>query len=267
MRPVDLSLIVAMTESGLIGRTTRLPWKSLPSDMNRFIMITKRLGIVIMGNRTFQSILSRNGKPLAGRKHIVLSRRISSEKVFHESVLFVSSPEEAVEVVANYGGHACVIGGVQVYGAFLPRPELKQVYIATVHAPDLAGDTYFELGDEFHRSFTHDCAYARKRWHERDELRTPHRLRWSRTRAARPSTRSIKAGFNTVGVATKSGVPFWRRRYSFTFEIYFPLESFYLTSTPMLRAVPAIVRLAASGDTAFMSGVFLPSQSRQSAPW
>lgn len=176
---VVLSMILARTEEGLIGKNDRLPWKRLPSDMDRFILITKAEGIVIMGNRTFQSILVRNRKPLVGRKHIVLSRRMSSGSVFHESVMYVSSPEEAIEVVSHHGGRACVIGGVEVYRTFLPMPALRLVHITTVHAPNLTGDTYFEMDDEFHRSFHHSCAYARRRWYEEDEFDTTPAV-WSR---------------------------------------------------------------------------------------
>lgn len=141
MRPIDLSLIVAMTSKRIIGNKGELPWGHLPSDLAHFKKITTEAGIVIMGRITYAAILARNGKPLPGRKHIVLTMlRIPPE---HESVKFVGSLEEARKEVADYGGRACVIGGEEIYKLFLPTQDLTKAYVTTVNAPDLVGDAYF----------------------------------------------------------------------------------------------------------------------------
>ena len=141
MSRITLSLIVAMTSKRIIGNKGQLPWGHLPSDLAHFKKVTMEAGIVIMGRATYQSILSRNGTPLLGRQHIVLSRVRTSSA--HESVQFVGSLEEACEEVAAYGGRACVIGGGEVYKLFLPVPDLIKAYVTTVNAPSLAGDAYF----------------------------------------------------------------------------------------------------------------------------
>ena len=53
--PIDLSLIVARTLDGVIGKDGELPWK-LPSDLRRFKEITTDIGTVIMGRKTLKAI-------------------------------------------------------------------------------------------------------------------------------------------------------------------------------------------------------------------
>jgi dihydrofolate reductase len=65
---LDIVLLAAVAENGVIGRDNALPWR-LKSDMQQFRAAT--LGKpVVMGRKTFQSI----GKPLKDRTTIVVSR-------------------------------------------------------------------------------------------------------------------------------------------------------------------------------------------------
>ena len=64
-----ISIIAAMTENHVIGRGGRIPW-DIPTDRRRFRKLTMGHPI-IMGRKTFESI----GKPLPGRRNIVISRR------------------------------------------------------------------------------------------------------------------------------------------------------------------------------------------------
>ena len=63
-----ITLIVAVADSGVIGRDNGLPWH-LPEDLKRFKRLTMGKPMV-MGRRTFESI----GKPLPGRQNIVVTR-------------------------------------------------------------------------------------------------------------------------------------------------------------------------------------------------
>jgi len=67
-----LALIVAMTESGLMGRGQALPW-SWPEDLKHFKRTTKD-HVVIMGRRTWDSLNSQFGGPLPKRTNLVVSR-------------------------------------------------------------------------------------------------------------------------------------------------------------------------------------------------
>ncbi len=65
---MDILIVAAIAENGVIGRGNALPWR-LKSDMQHFRALTMGKP-VIMGRKTYLSI----GKPLAGRATIVASR-------------------------------------------------------------------------------------------------------------------------------------------------------------------------------------------------
>ena len=58
---MDILIVAAIAENGVIGRGNALPWR-LKSDMQHFRALTMGKP-VIMGRKTYLSI----GKPLAGR--------------------------------------------------------------------------------------------------------------------------------------------------------------------------------------------------------
>ncbi len=68
-----LNIIAAVSQNGVIGKNGELPWY-IPEDLKHFKKLT--LGqTVLMGRKTFESILNRLGKPLPDRKNIVITRR------------------------------------------------------------------------------------------------------------------------------------------------------------------------------------------------
>ncbi|MCA9980339.1 MAG: dihydrofolate reductase [Anaerolineales bacterium] len=133
-----LSLIVAMTPSGLIGRDNQIPWH-LRRDLRRFRRLTVGKPI-IMGRKTFESI----GRPLPKRPNIVLTRQAEFTAVAEDGHLHIAhSPAEALALAQAHldeTGEVFVIGGTAVYRAFLPQAD--RIYLTLVEA-DMAGDTYF----------------------------------------------------------------------------------------------------------------------------
>ncbi len=65
---MDIVLVAAVAENGVIGRGNALPWR-LKSDMAHFRNLTMGKPVVV-GRKTYLSI----GKPLKGRTTIVVSR-------------------------------------------------------------------------------------------------------------------------------------------------------------------------------------------------
>ena len=65
---MDIVLIAAIADNGVIGRHNGLPWR-VKSDLQHFRALTMGKPVV-MGRKTFLSI----GKPLPGRTSIVVSR-------------------------------------------------------------------------------------------------------------------------------------------------------------------------------------------------
>ena len=132
---IDLALIVAVADNGVIGRNNALPWH-LPDDLKYFKRTTMGKPI-LMGRKTFESI----GRPLPGRANIVIS---TSPDYQAEGIHVVSSLKEALalaEDIATIDGaeELMVIGGAQIYAAALPRAS--RLYLTEVHAK-VEGDAY-----------------------------------------------------------------------------------------------------------------------------
>lgn len=125
-----LSMIVAHANNRVIGKNNDMPWH-LPADLAYFKKTT--LGKpIIMGRKTFQSI----GRPLPGRKNIVISR---DESYQVEGVEVVNSVDAALSLVSD-SEEVMVIGGGAIYQHCLAAAQ--RLYITHIDA-DIAGDTYF----------------------------------------------------------------------------------------------------------------------------
>lgn len=125
-----LTLIAAVADDRVIGRSNSLPWY-LPADLRRFKRLTTG-HTVIMGRKTYESM----GRPLPDRRNLA----ISSSKDFRPAgVTVVPSMEDALKL-AKDDGEVFVIGGARVFEAALPvadRLELTRVHAA------IPGDVYF----------------------------------------------------------------------------------------------------------------------------
>ena len=124
-----------MTPDRIIGRDGTLPWH-LPDDLAFFKKTTSGHAIV-MGRKTFDSI----GKPLPKRQNIVLTR---DRNWSHEGVDVIHDPSELRDMV-RMPGEVYIIGGAEIYQAFLPHMEA--LLITHVHH-DFPGDTRFPAYDE-----------------------------------------------------------------------------------------------------------------------
>jgi dihydrofolate reductase len=128
-RPL-VSLIVAMAQTGVIGRDNSLPWR-LPEDLKRFRSFT--LGKpILMGRKTFDSI----GRPLPGRVNLVLTR---DRAWLAPGVVAVHSVDEAL-AQAGSSKELVAIGGAEIYRLVLPFA--RRIYLTHVHA-DVEGDIFF----------------------------------------------------------------------------------------------------------------------------
>ncbi len=128
-----ISIIVAMAHHNVIGQSNDLPWY-LPADLQHFKKITVD-HTVIMGRKTFDSIHKRLGKPLPGRKNIIVTR---NTEYIAGGAEVVHSLEQALQL--NEHSELFIIGGAELYEQTLPLT--KKLYITHVNA-DIEGDTYF----------------------------------------------------------------------------------------------------------------------------
>ena len=105
----------------------------MPADFKYFKETT--LGkTIVMGLNTFNSI---GGKPLPGRKHIILNNDTNYKAP--EDCQVAHSIEEAVEMIKEES-EVFICGGASVYKQFLPMAE--KLYITEVRA-NPEGDTFF----------------------------------------------------------------------------------------------------------------------------
>jgi len=125
-------MIAAVAENRVIGNKNTIPWH-LPADFKYFKETT--LGkTIVMGLNTFNSI---GGKPLPGRKHIILTNDPNYKAP--SDCIIAHSIEEIVEMSKNIE-ELMICGGASVYKQFLPMAQ--KLYITEVHAKP-EGDTFF----------------------------------------------------------------------------------------------------------------------------
>jgi dihydrofolate reductase len=132
---MQLSLIVAMTRGGVIGRCGGLPWR-LSSDLKRFKSLTMGHAI-IMGRKTFESL----PRELPGRKLIFVSR--AKALPAPAEVLVASSLGEALRLAGN-DDKPYVIGGGEIFEQLLPAAH--RLYVTWVEA-EIEGDVRFPAVD------------------------------------------------------------------------------------------------------------------------
>ena len=132
-----ISLIFAIDPCKTIGKGADLPW-NYPADLRYFKQTT--LGHrVLMGHRTFESILARLGRPLPGRQNLVATRgtlkRTDVEVVSDlEGFLATPHPDEVF-----------VIGGKAVFAtAWSYADRLYVTHVGRVHEGDVRLD-FFSL--------------------------------------------------------------------------------------------------------------------------
>ena len=107
--------IAAVDRKGAIGKGGKLPWH-YAADM-KFFRETTTGNAVVMGRKTWLTI----GKPLKNRLNIVLSRDSTIEP--QESLVVFSDIESALSFSHSLTTDLFVIGGAQIYEAFLPHIE------------------------------------------------------------------------------------------------------------------------------------------------
>jgi dihydrofolate reductase len=149
-----ISIIVAISENGVIGSDNRLPWH-LPDDLKRFKALSLGKPIV-MGRRTFESI----GRPLPGRTNIVVSRQPGLEI---EGTVVARSLDAAL-AAAGTAPEIVVIGGAEIFRQVLPRTDV--IHLTRVHAR-VAGDVVFpelEPGQWRESAVEHHPADARHQY-------------------------------------------------------------------------------------------------------
>jgi dihydrofolate reductase len=141
MSGIIKTIVVAVSENGIIGRDGDMPWR-LSTDLKRFKAITAGKPLV-MGRKTYESI---GGKPLPGRPHVVISRHAAID---HPDVTMAHSLAEAIgkaeAIAAEQGiGEIIIAGGGQIYAQAIDLVDRMCVTHVETH---VEGDTAFPAID------------------------------------------------------------------------------------------------------------------------
>jgi dihydrofolate reductase len=137
---VDIILVVAVAENGVIGRDNTLPWR-IRSDLRFFKTVTMNKPVV-MGRKTYISI----GRPLPGRTNIVVTRQADFAA---PGILVAPGIEQALtaargDALRRSANAIAVIGGTEIFLQTMPLAD--RLILTLVHAKP-PGDTYFPAID------------------------------------------------------------------------------------------------------------------------
>ncbi|EKD43636.1 MAG: hypothetical protein ACD_72C00194G0004 [uncultured bacterium] len=128
------SLIAAVAENNCIGKNNRIPW-DIPEDFQYFKKMT--LGkTCVMGQATYESILGYVGKPLPGRKTVVLT--LNKDYQVPEGVRVFNSLDDIFEKLKDEDVYIC--GGASIYRQTVDRVDT--LYITHI-SQSFDGDTFF----------------------------------------------------------------------------------------------------------------------------
>ena len=145
MKKPIIACVVAIGKNRELGKNGKLLWH-IPDDLKRFKTLT--LGHpIIMGRKTFESIVGYLGTPLSDRTNIVVTR---DKNWRYESVVVAHSLDEAFERAKEAPGseEIHIGGGAEIYKEALPKIDKLYLTLIDAEAPD--ADTYFpEYASQF----------------------------------------------------------------------------------------------------------------------
>ena len=151
-----VSLIVAMTRDGLMGRGQSLPWR-WPEDLAHFKRTTKG-HVCIMGRATFESLCEQFGGPLKHRSNVVVSRGAPAapEGTLRDGGRWFPSltaalewarpAEESQATAAGLAPEVFILGGAKLFESALTGLEPPPQALVVTWVPDVPsepGDTFF----------------------------------------------------------------------------------------------------------------------------
>ncbi len=117
-------IIAAITADGYIAQNesqTSFLWTS-KEDKKRFIELTKRAGVIVMGSTTYASL----PKPLKDRVNIVYSR----SKNFEGAETTQDAPAELLKKLETRGfKEVAICGGAHIYSLFMNAKVVNKIFL------------------------------------------------------------------------------------------------------------------------------------------
>ena len=130
----NITMIAAIGKNNELGKNNDLIWR-FNEDLNFFKEQTMGKPMA-MGYKTFYS--QRGGKPLPGRKHIVLTSRDLED---NPQIVVVRTIDELLDYISSYDKEVMIIGGASVYGSMLEYAD--KLVLTEIDAEDKEADAFF----------------------------------------------------------------------------------------------------------------------------
>ncbi len=153
-----ISIVVALGNGRLnnrvIGKGNELIWH-IPEDLKRFRALTRGKPVV-MGRKTFESIVAMRGSGLPDRPNIVVTR----DPMWHfDGAIVVHSLEDGIAKAREFDADEIHIGGgADVYRQVMPLVD--KLYLTLIE-DDKEGDSYFP---EYEKEFTRETFREEREW-------------------------------------------------------------------------------------------------------
>ena len=148
---IGIALIAAVADNGVIGRDKEMPWH-FGEDLEYFKRTTTGHPVIV-GRRTYETVVEALGEPFPGRTSVVLTTQSLD---LPENAVVANSIEEAIDLAeadaADRGVDvAYVAGGGRVYEQFLPHAtrlvltEIHEAYEGDTRFPAFEDDEWVEV--------------------------------------------------------------------------------------------------------------------------
>ncbi len=146
---MELVLIAAVAKNNVIGVNGKIPWH-IKNDLKRFKQLTLHHP-VLMGRKTYKSIVERIGKPLEGRMSLVLSRD-ASFRPNYANVTVCGNINDAHRIASSIDKICYVIGGQNIYEQTIDLADRLEI---TEIDKEFEGDAFFPEIDNkiWHETF------------------------------------------------------------------------------------------------------------------
>lgn len=149
-----VSAIAAIGKGRVLGKENKLLWH-IPDDLKRF----KELSVghpMILGRKTFESIVGYIGRPLPNRQNIVVTR---DPEWKYDTVITAQSVEDAIEKAKELDQQEIFIGGgAQIYELALPYTDKLHL---TIIDDEKEGDSFFP---PYEHDFTNVTFEQEREW-------------------------------------------------------------------------------------------------------
>jgi dihydrofolate reductase len=132
---MKITIVAAVAKNRVIGAKNALPWH-IPEDLKHFKEVTTGK-TVLMGKKTFDSILNSLKKPLPNRTNVVITRQ--EDFIAPEGVIVFHDLDQALQKLSAQD-EVMVIGGGQIYNQTIEKADKL---ILTEIDQDIEGDIFF----------------------------------------------------------------------------------------------------------------------------